>query len=160
MLDPEEENVAKRVPQRLPFSRFEIHRVDVLVLLWRVLGVFDGTVGPVSEPLGMLANPGMIRGCLNRDVECDIESQPIGETDKPVEIVNGAEAWLDCGMPAGCGADGPRAARIPGRCREGVVAPFAMRLADRMDGRQIDDIEAHGRDIREPCLRLAKRAAS
>ncbi len=38
----------------------EVEGIDVLVLLGRVLGVGDGPVGAVMEPLGMLADPGMV----------------------------------------------------------------------------------------------------
>src|SRR3712207_9001605 len=38
----------------------EVQRVDVLVLLRRVLGVGDGAVGPGGEPLRMLLRPRVV----------------------------------------------------------------------------------------------------
>ena len=40
------------LPQRAPVLALEVERVDVLVLLRRVLGVLDRAVGPRAEPLG------------------------------------------------------------------------------------------------------------
>ena len=71
-----------------------------------------------------------------------------------------AEARFDGGVAAGRGADGPRAAGIAGRRRQRVVAPFAMRLADWMDRRQIDHIESHVGDVRQPRFGFAERAAA
>src|SRR5690606_41945168 len=61
-------------------------------------------------------------------------------------------------VAAGASADRPRAARVARGRVERVVSPFAMRLADRMDRRQIDDIEAERRDVRQPRLRALERA--
>ena len=47
----------------------EVDRVDVLVLLRRVLGVPDGAVGELGEPVGMLGDPRVIGGGLQREVE-------------------------------------------------------------------------------------------
>ena len=41
-------------PQRLPVVGLEVDRIDVLVLLGRVLRVLDRAVRPLAEPLGML----------------------------------------------------------------------------------------------------------
>ena len=50
-VDPEQRDVEQRLPQRPPVVAFEVERVDVLVLLRRILGVLDRAVGPVAEPL-------------------------------------------------------------------------------------------------------------
>ena len=47
----------------------EVERVDVLVLLGRVLRVGDPAVGPLGEPLRMLGHPGMIGRGLQRQVD-------------------------------------------------------------------------------------------
>ena len=55
-LDPEQHDVAQRLPQA-GHGAFgvEVDVDDVLVLLRRVLGVFDRAVGPPAEPVGVLA---------------------------------------------------------------------------------------------------------
>ena len=47
-------------------------------------------------------------------------------------------------------ADGPRAAGVVGRRRERVVAALAVGDADRVDRRQVHDVEAHLGDRRQP----------
>src|SRR4030095_460973 len=59
--DPEEKHVPQRLPQRLPVAALEVERIDVLVLLGRVLRVLDRPVRPAPEPFGMLTNPWMVR---------------------------------------------------------------------------------------------------
>ena len=56
------------------------------------------------------------------------------------------------------GADRPRAAWLA-RLRAGrVVASFPVRLADGVDGRQVEDVEAHVRDVGQAVLEVAERA--
>ena len=79
VLDPELDDRAS-APARAHrhVVALEVERVDVLVLLGRVLRVLDRAVGPVAEPLGVLADPRMIRRALKREVERDLEPQPRG----------------------------------------------------------------------------------
>src|SRR5882672_3920984 len=65
---------------------------------------------------------------------------------------------MDGGVAALGAADGPRAARLAGRGRQRVVAAFAVRAADGMDRRQVDDVEAHGGRAVELRLRVLERA--
>jgi len=60
-------------------------------------------------------------------------------------------------VSASAGADRPWAADIFGAGRKGVVGALAVGPADRMDGRQIQDIETHSRHVREARLDVAKR---
>ena len=55
-------------------------------------------------------------------------------------------------------ADRPRAADVVGLGVERVVLAFAERAADRMDRRQIDDVEAELRDARQRALGIGERA--
>ncbi len=63
-----------------------------------------------------------------------------------VEVLQGPELRMDGRVAALLAADRPRASGIAGRGRERVVASLAKGAADGMDGRQVHDIEAHGRD--------------
>src|SRR5881628_1510733 len=106
--DPEEEDVAKRRPQPPPVGALEVERVDVLILLRRILGVLDRSVRPVLEPVGVLAYPGMIRRGLKRDVEGDLEAETIRDANESIEVLDCAQPRLDGRMAAGLRADSPR----------------------------------------------------
>ena len=56
----------------------EVQRVDVLVLLGRVLGVGDGAVGAGGEPLGVGLDVGVVGGALQRDVHRHLEPELLG----------------------------------------------------------------------------------
>src|SRR6266853_222145 len=75
-------------------------RVDVLVLLRGVLAVLQGAVGPGPEPLGVLGDPGMVGGGLDREVERNLEAEALGRHDQPVEVGDGAEFRVDGGVAA------------------------------------------------------------
>ena len=102
----------------------------------------------------------MIGRRLERDVERHLQPEAVGDGDEPIEIVERAEPRLDRRVAAVLGADGPRAAGIAGRGGQRVVAALAVRAADRMDRRQVQHVEAHGRDLGQPGLGFAKRAAA
>src|SRR5712692_5720419 len=57
----------------------------------------------------------------------------------------------------GC-ADGPWAAGIVGAGGGGVVAPLPVAAADWVNRRQVEHVEAHGRDVGQARLRVLKRA--
>jgi hypothetical protein len=59
-VDPELEDAVEGVPQAAPVGGFEVQRIDVLILFWRVFGVLDGAVGALDEPGGMGGDPGVI----------------------------------------------------------------------------------------------------
>src|SRR5690349_11075181 len=62
-------------------------------------------------------------------------------------------------VPARRRADRPRAAGVVGPGFEGVVRALAVRLADGVDRRQVDDVEAHLGDGGETFHRGAERPA-
>ncbi|CAM5729441.1 hypothetical protein SHIRM173S_05678 [Streptomyces hirsutus] len=94
-------------------------RVDVLVLLGRVLGVGDGVVGAVVEPLGVFVDPGVVGGALQGEVQGDLESAAGGLADEPGEVLQGAQAGVDGVVAALGGADGPGHADVVGGGGEG-----------------------------------------
>ena len=53
----------------------EVERIDVLVLLRRVLGVGDRAVRPGGEPLRVLGDPRMVRRAVQRQVEGDLQAE-------------------------------------------------------------------------------------
>lgn len=57
MTDPKAEDPEHFLPEGKGFGAVEVERVDVLLLLGRILSVLDGAIGPVKEPLRVLADP-------------------------------------------------------------------------------------------------------
>src|SRR5271170_3101910 len=146
-LDPIGEDIAQSFPESAPIGRLEVERIDVLILFWWVFRVLDGAVGANVEPVGMLRDPGVVRGTLEGDVEGNLHAVFTGRGDESVEVAKSAERGVD-GLvaPLFC-ADGPRAARIVFRRGDAVVRAFAKRFADGMDRRHIENIEAHCGDV-------------
>ena len=131
--DPEADHVGEPGPQALPVGALEVERVDVLVLLRRVLGVLDRAVGSVGEPRRVLGDPRVVGRALERDVERQLDAAVAcggGELD---DVVDRAELGVDRGVPAVGAADRPRAAGVVGRRRGRVVAALALGDADRVD---------------------------
>src|SRR5207248_4413472 len=100
VLDPEERHAQELAPQRTPFVALEVERVDILVLLRRVLRVFDRSVGPMAEPLRVLGDPRMVGRALPREIEGDLEAKSLRLRAKGIEIGECAERWIDRGMTA------------------------------------------------------------
>src|SRR3954453_10764416 len=73
LLDPELEDAFQLFPQVLPVFRFEIEWIDVLIFLWRILGVLYGAVRTPREPFRMLLHVRMVRRALERDIERDFD---------------------------------------------------------------------------------------
>ena len=98
-------------PQRLGDQAVHVlvegDRVDVLVLLRRVLRVGDRAVGAVVEPLGVLLHPGVVGGALQREVQRHLHAQLGGPPHEPVEVVQA------CPDPGGPRRGRPRASRSP-----------------------------------------------
>ncbi len=127
----------------------EVDRVDVLVLLRRVLGVGDGPVRAGGEELRVLGDPRVVRRRLEGQVEGDLEADLLRAGDEGVEVLDGAEVGVDGVVAAVARADRPGGAGVLGAGGQGVVGALAVDLADRVDGRQVDHVEAHRRDRRQ-----------
>ena len=86
----------------------EVDRVDVLVLLRRVLRVGDRAVGLGGEPLRVRLDPGVVRGRLEREVERDLHAELPGALDEGAEVLHRAQLRVDGVVPALGAADRPR----------------------------------------------------
>ena len=113
-------------------------------------------VGPVVEPLGVLAHPGVVGRALQGVVERDLHAERPAPVHQGHEVVLGAQVGVDGGVAALGRADGPRAADVVGPGVEGVVAALAGGGADGVDRREVDHVEAHGGHGRQPAR--ARRA--
>ena len=105
----------------------------------------------------MLARPGMVGRALDREIERDLQSQAPGGQHEMIEIVETAERRLDRGMAASLAANRPRAAGTIGQRGQRVVGPLAMRMANRMYRRKINDVEAEVADCGQPAFGLPQR---
>ncbi len=120
-IDPEQHDIQERAPEPLPILRLEIDRVDVLVRLRRVLREADRAVGAMAEPLGMLRDPRVIGRALEREVEGELHLVALQLRQQVLEVVERPELRMDRGVPTGLRSDRPRAPRIVGSGRRGVV---------------------------------------
>ena len=77
-----------------------------------------------------------------------------------VEVGEGAEGGEDCGVAAFGGAYCPGAAYVVGLGGDGVVFAFAVGGADGVDGRHVEDVEAHGGDLGDAGGYVAEGAVS
>ena len=137
----------------------EVDRVDVLVLLRRILRVGDRSIRKGGEPLGVLDYPGVVGRTLQREVESDLEAVFLRGVDKRLEVLDGAEIRMDGVMPAVFRSDGPRGSRIVRSRFQRVIRTLPKADADRMDWRQVDHVEAHACDGGETACSRAKSAA-
>ena len=158
LLDPEQHDVAQRLPQRDAVGAVEIRIDDVLVFLRRVLGVSDRAVGPPLEPFRMLLEPGMVGRALHGEVERDLHVRAAAGLDQAAEIVERAELRMDRVVAALPAADRVEAAGIVRAGLERIVLALAVGLADRMDRRQIEHVEAERGDLRHPRDAIVERA--
>jgi hypothetical protein len=124
----------------------EIQRIDVLVFLRRILGVGDGAIGQHGEPFPVRLGPRVIRSALQRQVQRHLQALVAGGGDERVEVVDGAQGRMYGIVAALITADRPRRPDFAGCGGDRVVAALAVHLADRVDRRQVDDVEAHPRD--------------
>src|SRR5439155_17410148 len=110
-------------------------------------------------PLRVLGDPRVVGRALDREVERHLEPEAPRALDEPVEVVEGAELRVDGRVAALRAPDRPGTARVAEPRRERVVLALAVRAPDRVDGRQVDDVEAHRRRALELRLRVLEGSA-
>ncbi len=148
--DPLEDDVEERLPQTAPVLTAEVDVVDVLVALRRVLRVFQRPVGAAVEPLWMLLQPRVVGRALDREVERDLDAELLARLRRGARNSCSVPSdGSDRVVPALFGADRPRAADVALLRRLGVVPPLAVRVADRVDRRQVEDVEAELGEARQ-----------
>src|SRR6185503_15510137 len=102
---------------------------------------------PLIEPLRVLPHPRVIRRALDREVERDLHAEALRGLHEPPEVLERTELRMHRGVAALRPADGPRAARIARPRAQRVVRALARGAADRVDRREVDDVEAHAPDL-------------
>ena len=114
----------------------------------------------MDEPLGMFLDPGMVGRALEGDVECQFHAVGVRSCNQVIEVCEGSEFGMD-GLVAAFGrADRPGATLVVGVGGGGIVAAFAEGHADGVDGRQVEDVEAHGGDFGEKKLDVGEGAVA
>ena len=91
----------------------------------------------------------MVGRALDREVERDLDPELFRVGDEGAELLLGAERRVDRVVPALLGADRPRAADVALRRGLGVVPALAVRVPDRVDRRQVEDVEAELGEARQ-----------
>ena len=155
---PPEHDVANRVPERLPVAGLPVEVVDVLVALRRVLRVLQRPVGPMLEPVGVLDEPRVVGRHLQREIEGELHPVLVERRDESLEVAGVPERRVDRVVPTLTGADRPRAPDVARLRPLLVVPPLAVRVPDRVDGREVHDVEPVRGQLRDD-LRHAPEAA-
>ena len=143
LFDPEFEDGLELVPEVFPVFRLEINGEDVLVFLGRVFGILHGAVRAPAKPGRVLLHPRVIGSALEGDVESHFHAAHFRFVEKAAKIFECAEFREDGFVAAFLRSDRPRAADVVAARGEGIVLALAELVADRVDGREVNDIEAH-----------------
>src|SRR5215467_14464749 len=154
--DPEADHALELLPQGLPVCCVEVKRINILIFLGRIFGVLHGAIRPPLEPLRVLLHIRMIGGTLEGNVESYLYAILLGCGAQALEIVQGPELWMDGRMPAGGRPDSPGTAWIIGSGDGSIVLALAVDLANRMNGRKIEDIKTHTCQVGQTCLAILK----
>ena len=136
------DDVAPRLPQLAPGRRVPVEVVDVLVALGRVLGVLERAVGALLEPLRVVLEPRVVGRGVEREVERDVHPVLARRGGERADVVHRAELGVDGVVAALLAADRVRRAGVVRAGGERVVAALARLDADRVDGREVEDVEA------------------
>ena len=104
----------------------EVDRVDVLVLLRRVLGVGDRAVGLGGEPLRVRADPRVVGRACRAKSSATSRSSSRGRAHERVEVGDRAELRVDRVVPAVARADRPRRADVVRAGDQRVVGPLRL----------------------------------
>ncbi|MNQ87439.1 hypothetical protein D3C85_1026620 [compost metagenome] len=156
---PAEDDVAQRQPQAgYGIGGIEIDVDDVLVLLGRVFRVADGAVRSPTEPTRMLLEPGVILGALDGEIQGDFQAMVGSRGHQPAKILAAAQLRMDRLVAAFIAADGVRAAGVIGARLQRVVRALAKTAANRVDGREIQDVEAHVANHRQALVHVVEGA--
>jgi len=106
----------------------------------------------------VLAHVGVVGRALQGVVERDLHAVALGRPHQGPEVLQGPQGRLHGPVAAVLVADGPGGAGVARLGREPVVPPLAEARPDGVDGREVDHVEAHGREVGQPLHRVAEGA--
>ncbi len=157
LIHPKAEHAFEGIPQSLPVGRLEIQRINILILLGRVLCILNRPIGALLEKFRMFGHPGMIRGALERNIEGNFHFQLPGALDQVGEVFQRTQGGMDRSVPTLGRADRPGAALISRGGFDGVVLALAKTFSDGRDGGQVENVKTHFRHIVHPAGYVAQR---
>ena len=102
----------------------------------------------------------MVGRGLDREIHGQLQSVLPGHVPEVQEIVERTQLGSDRLVSAGLIADRIRTAGIVRTSHERVVWALALGVADGMNGRHVQHVEAHAGDVRDARLGLAERGAA
>src|SRR5262249_2182840 len=106
-VDPKFKYAFEFNPKRRPFFRFKIERENVVVFLGRILGKLNRAIGALSKPFGVIADIGMIRRTLKRDIQGDLNFVLTGAANQTTERLEPPEFRVNRFVASLCCADAP-----------------------------------------------------
>src|ERR1700722_2261820 len=158
MIAPESHHPDQLLEQSALIGGVEIDRVDILVLLGRVLSVLDAPVWPMMKPLRMLAHPRMVGRALDREGGGYPHSQPVGGSIETIEVNYRPERRIDRSMTSGLAADCPRTAGEVRTIVHYVAGSLAIGMPNRVNRREVDDVKTQVAKLRQPAFGIAEGA--
>src|ERR1700722_3290188 len=148
LFHPKKNHIPELNPKRAPFRALEIERENILIKFRWIFGILDCAVRTGAKPFAMLFDIRVVRRALERNIESPLKSVFPRARDEALEILQCSQLAVNGSMTAFVGADGPGTAHIIVLRRYRIIFSLSERLPDRMDRREINDIETHGRDVR------------
>src|ERR1035441_8031340 len=155
---PVEEDALQLFPHPRPVFALKIKRVNVLILFRRILSILNRAIGPLLEPVLMLLHIWVVRRRLKRNVERNRKIQPHGLGNEALEVVDRSKIRMNLLVPTIIRPNGPRAAKIALYRLWRIIAPLPKFPPDRMNRRQIHDVEAQFSHIVQSLFTIRKRA--
>src|SRR5579862_3342236 len=116
----------------------------------------NGPVRARSKPFRMTLDVGMIGRGLERKVQSDLDPEVARLRKEILKILQRTQIRMNGCMPAFTRSDGPGTAYIRRTGGARVIHALARLAADRMNRRQVQNVEAHGGDVRQPRFTIAK----
>src|SRR5262249_28900715 len=114
--------------------------------------------GAASEPFRVLREPRMVGRALHGEIKRHLQTVMAAGSDEAAEGVDRAEPRVDGIVSAFGGADGVRGGGVALGGAGGGVTALAVDAADRMDRRQVYDVEAEAGDVGQSGDRVIERA--
>src|SRR6266850_5287144 len=123
--------------------RFELEWIDVFILLGRIFGVLNSSIGPPPEPFRMFLYIRMIRRALIGQIQGNIDAHFFCDSYKPAKFIKRTQFRMNRLVSPLLRTDGPWASRLARRRFARVVFAFAVLVADGMNRRKVEDVETH-----------------
>ena len=154
---PIQHHLDQFLPKVLPIRAVKVQRINVLILLRRILRIPDRSIRPLIKPIRMRLHIRMIRRAIQRKIQRDLHPSLLRLSQQPHKIRLRPQRRLDRQMPPGRSPNRPRRSHIAQLCHQRVVLPLPMRHPDRMNRRKVNHIKPHRLRIIQPRHTIPKR---